>query len=781
MMTDPVSHRCQLSGSERKPLLTLQKGLAAVPSASAMRKPVLLLVALLASAGFIRGATKTPENAPIEITSTGETTYENNLATARDNVAIHVGDTDIYADYARYNSNTHDVELRGHVRIYRGVTFYLADSGVYNVDTKKVRAINGQTESEPYFLSGESVTEISENAYVIKNGTFTTHDAPNSDFHLRARTIRLYEQDRVIFQNVTFYVGKVPIFWWPYMYQSLNDAFSFTVAPAYLSSWGPSLLTQVTFPITDQIKGRFRLDYRGRRGVAIGFDSNIEYGKDNNSWARLKTYYIQDQNPLVNQTATVRKDVPTGRYRLSLEDRTNFTENIYGIADLTKMSDPFVMQDFYQGEFRIDPVPDNVVALTKTDPFYTLTGIARFQANEFFEQTERLPEVVLDIKRHALFGGPIFYEGETGFADLRREFVKDSGFESYGTTRFDTFHQLVYPNTYFGWLSIVPRVGFRGTYYGDTRDLGNTIFTPDPNPLVPDFLLPNPTLANPINFGGDTFRTVFNTGVEASFKFSRTWENVQSRAFGLDGLLHVVQPFTNFSYVSENGPNPISILQFDRFEPSTQLRAIDFPQFTSIDSIEDWTVWRLGVRNRLETRRDDKTITWFELDTFFDVNFDNPYDRTAYSNFFNNIRFTPLPWVSFSVNSQVPAFAKGFTEVDTIAAVQPMADLHVTVGHRYLNGNPFFVDSSLFIVGGYYRLNDNWGVGAQEQYEQATGTLEEQRYSIYRDLTSWVASFGGVIRDNAGVKEYGVLFTLTLKAFPKFGFDLNFDPGSQGQ
>jgi hypothetical protein len=94
-----------------------------------------------------------------------------------------------------------------------------------------------------------------------------------------------------------------PHFWWPYMYQSLDDAFSFTVAPAYLSSWGPSLLTQVTFPITDQIKGRLRLDYRGRRGVAIGFDSNIEYGKDNNSWARLKTYYIQDQNPNLNQTA----------------------------------------------------------------------------------------------------------------------------------------------------------------------------------------------------------------------------------------------------------------------------------------------------------------------------------------------------------------------------------------------------------------------------------------------------------------------------------------------
>jgi LPS-assembly protein len=761
-------------------LLALQEAFDAVPSASAMRKPALLLVSLLASAGLINGEIKTPENVPIEITSTGQTTYENGLATARDNVAIHVGDTDIYADYAQYNSNTHDVEFRGHVRIYRDASFYVAESGVFNTETKKIRAINARTQSQPYFMSGANVSEISEQAYFISNGTFTTHDTPKPDFHLRARTIRVYEKDRVIFQNVTAYVGKVPVFWFPYLYQSLDQAFSFTIAPAFLSTWGPSLLGQVTFPITENVQGRVRLDYRGRRGVAVGFDSRVEYGKDNESWAKLRTYYLQDQNPQLNQTAVPRTAVPTARYRLTLEDRMDFSDSISGIANLTKLSDPYVMQDFYQGEFRVNPVPDNVVALTKTDPVYTLTGIARFQANEFFEQTERLPEVALDIKRHALFGGPIFYEGETGFAELRRQFPQDSGFQNYSSIRFDTFHQLLYPNTYFGWLSIVPRVGFRATYYGETRDLGTTIFTPDPNPLVPDFILPEPTLANPIDFGGDTFRTVFNAGVEASFKISRKWENVQSRAFGLDGLLHVIQPFTNFSYASENGPNPESILQFDRFEPSTQLRAIDFPQFTPIDSIADWTVWRLGVRNKLETRRDDRTMTWLELDTYFDVNFDNPYDRTDYSNLFNDIRFTPLPWMSLSVKSQVPAFAKGFTEIDTSASVQPMANLQLNVGHRYLNNNPFFLDSSLFVVGGYYRLNDNWGIGVQEQYEAATGILEEQRYTIYRDLTSWVASFGGVIRDNLGVKNYGVIFTITLKAFPKFGFDFNVDPTSEG-
>src|SRR5438046_7812458 len=110
-----------------------------------------------------------------------------------------------------------------------------------------------------------------------------------------------------------------------------------------------------------------------------------------------------------------------------------------------------------------------------------------------------------------------------------------------------------------------------------------------------------------------------------------------------------------------------------------------------------------------------------------------------------------------------------------------MAKLHLNVGHRYLNHKPFVPSSSLFTFGVYYRINDNWGVAVSEQYEATTGLLEQQRYAIYRDLSNWVASFGAVVRDNNGVKEYGVLLTFTLKAFPKLGFDLNFDPGGAGQ
>ena len=218
-----------------------------------------------------------------------------------------------------------------------------------------------------------------------------------------------------------------------------------------------------------------------------------------------------------------------------------------------------------------------------------------------------------------------------------------------------------------------------------------------------------------------------------------------------------------------------------RYQPSPQLRPIDFPQFTTIDSIDNWTILRFGVRNRLLTRRDDFTVSWMDIETYMDVNFDNPFDKTQYSNLFNRLNFTPVPWMSFGVSSQVPLFEKGFTEVNTSINVQPIANLQLSFAHRYLNQNPFFDNSSLYVFGGFYRIDDNWGIGISEQYEGTSGVLEQQRYSIYRDLTSWVASVGAIIRDNGGVKEYGVLLTFTLKALPKFSFDLNFDPGGAEQ
>ncbi|HXA09145.1 MAG TPA: LPS assembly protein LptD [Chthoniobacterales bacterium] len=746
-----------------------------------MRKPVFLLLFVLAVSRAAAEDLEGPGTQPVEINATGRMIYENGIATAHDNVSIRFGDTDIYSDYAQYDKAKRTVFLKGHVRIYRGVSLYLAEQATYNLDTKAINADSMRSGTFPYLISGKTVNSDSDQEYLVKNGTFTTHDAAQPDFHMSAQSVRIYENDRVIFKSVTFYVGQIPVFWWPYLYQSLDRSFSYSIAPAYLSSWGFALLGQVTFPIGDHITSTVKLDYRTRRGPAIGFDSEIRYGKGDSSVAKIISYYLQDQNPNLNRTALPREGTPTGRYRLSIQDRTHITDDIEATVDITKLSDAFLLQDFFPAEFRINPQPDNVVAVTKTSPWYTLTVDARFQLNTFFDTTERLPEIALDITRHPLFNGPIFYDGATSVGELNRNFAAGSLFQDYSALRIDSFHQLTYPNTYFGWLAIVPRVGFRETYYSETRNLSLSPLPINPDPNAPEFPLADPTTEPPLHTAGGVFRSVFNAGIEGSFKISQAWDGVQTRALGLDGLRHIIQPFVDYSYVSSPNVDPAEILQFDRVQPSTKLNPIDFPQYTSIDALDNWSIARVGVRNRLQTRRDDLTVSWLELETFVDVNFHDPFEKGDYSNVFNKLTFTPVPWATLVIDSQLPLLANGFTEVDTNINFKPTANTVITLGHRYLNNNPFFLNSSLFTFGGYYRIDDNWGFGILEQYEGATNIFEQQRFSLYRDLTSWVASLGAIIQNNGGVKEYGVLLTFTLKAFPKLGLDLNFDPAGTNQ
>jgi hypothetical protein len=55
------------------------------------------------------------------------------------------------------------------------------------------------------------------------------------------------------------------------------------------------------------------------------------------------------------------------------------------------------------------------------------------------------------------------------------------------------------------------------------------------------------------------------------------------------------------------------------------------------------------------------------------------------------------------------------------------------------------------------------------------GVMEEQRYTLHRDLGNWVAAMGMSARDNRFEEEYGVVFTLTLKDFPSVSLPFDID------
>jgi lipopolysaccharide export system protein LptA len=735
---------------------------------------------------------------PVEITADGNTRFEEGVAIAEDNVQIHYGEYSIYCDYAEYNPETRDVLLVGNIRLYTRDQVLTGQRAMFNLETKQMRALEMSASKSPLLFHAFNFRALSRNEFRVRDALFTTSDSSQPDYSVKARSVRIYRDNRVIFSNSTVYVGKTPIFWFPYVFANINNT-GFEFLPGYDTRWGAYLLTAYNFPIVEGVTGKAKLDLRSKFGPSVGLDSTMKYGKNDRSYGQLRSDFVfedQDVKTVSAPGEPVETDT-TKRYRVSFQQRLFLTDDIYATADINLLSDVDFLEDFYPREFQVNPQPDNVLALTKWDESYTLNLIGRFQVNTFQDVTERLPELVFDFKQQKFFGLPVNYDGETGVANLRRTFSNNpssgqTGYPDYEAVRFDTFHQWSLPNQFFGWLNVAPRAGIRGTYYSKT----GTFLTPpagataiDPITGLVTTAPPTPTALNDpssvLNSGGGAFRVVANYGVEVSAKISKNFERVQSRWLGLDGLRHVVQPYVNYSGVYNFGPAPQDILPFDRVVSSTQLLPIDFPQFTATDSIDTWNIVRLGARQRLETRRDNGTLQWFTLNSFMDVNIDNPYEEGDVSNVFNVIGFNPVPWANLILASQLPVTEAGFTQLDSSIGFMPARDLSFRVGYRYIDGNDFFADNSQVDFYAYWRVNDHWAVSVYEQYEFVSKVLQFQRYLVHRDLSSWVASFGAEVRDNqGGDQEFGLLLVLTLKDAPQvtlpLAFSQNTNPAAPG-
>lgn len=760
-----------------------------------MKKWLLLLLSLLLLSPSLRAQLPSPTDVPVDIES-DNTSFDNGVAIAQGHVVIRYKTTTIYCDYAQYDRDTGDALAKGNVRIYSDGHLFTGERAVYNFLTKELHAADFHGDFYPFNFSTQAFGDIGPNAYQARNATMTTSDSSKPDYYLQAKSVRIYPHDRVIFSNVTLYVGKTPIFWYPYLYQSLQKDTGFVMRPGYESIWGAYLLTEYGFPVSENVNGKLHLDVRSLRGAAGGLDLNYKYGQFGESWGKFISYYANDTKPEKNDTSYIRGPVPSERYRISLQGRSYLTDDVYATMNVNKLSDALFLQDFVPSQFRVDPQPDSVVDITKWSEDYTITGIGRAQLNNFFQTTERLPELDLDIKRQSFMDTPLFFEGDTSVSRLTRDFEKGSPFPDYSTTRVDSFIQFLYPKTYFGWLTFTPRVGVEGTYYSSSGNSGPTIFDFNAGTQTPFFptaqspLSVVPSTPTPLVKHGGLFRPVLTAGFESSFKISRSFDDVESHDWGLDGLRHVIQPYTNFSYVY-TGQNPNKILQFDRINPSTQLPPLDLSEFNSTDAITNWTVWRFGVRNRLETRRDNDVFNWLTLDSFVNVNLREPqypginYRQGTFSNFFNNLTWNPLPWLGASLDSQVPISSKGFTEVNSSLNFMVDPNFRFSVGDAIINDNPFFTNSNLITFSSYYRINDNWALSAREQYETNNHQLQYQSYELHRDLSSWTASFGFYVRDNQvngfGSVDYGVSLVFTLKDYPSISSPISFDPSSSGQ
>jgi LPS-assembly protein len=439
---------------------------------------------------------------------------------------------------------------------------------------------------------------------------------------------------------------------------------------------------------------------------------------------------------------------PTTRYRYFFDHQVDIGDDFNAKAVVNGQSDRNVNHDFFESEFRRDPQPRTFIEATQFWRNFSLDFTAEPQVNSFYRTIERLPDVTLTGLRQQIGNTPFFYETQSSLSYLKyRDGLVPTGAVStnYEAFRADTVHQIVLPETFFGWLNVTPRVGGRFTHYGDPAGIGD--------------------ITAPLD------RWVFNTGAEMSFKASRTWPGLQSELLDMDGVRHIVEPSANYIYVPRPNLQPNQLPQFDSELPSYRLLPVTYPDYNAVDSVDSQNTIRYGLHNKIQTKRAGQVEDVMNWATYTDWRLQPNTGQATFSDLYNDLDFAPRKWVLLTSSTRYNVNGGRWDELYHRLTLQPGEDWSWSLGHRYLVDDPltYGTGNNLILSTFRYRVNEDWGFRLVHQFEARNGQMQEQYYTIYRDLRSWTAALS-VRRRYDGIhgSDYTVAVTFQLKAFPRF-------------
>ncbi len=673
------------------------------------------------------------------------------ISVATNGVVVSFSNIVLTADSIVANDRTGEVMADGNVTIKSRGVLWKGERIIYNFKTAEMQSAHFKTGQNPFFIAGQGLTgNRSNHTYSATNAIVTTDDYAEPAYKIRARRLTIVPNKYFEAREVTVRVGEVPVFYFPYYRRSIGyrvNHFDFT--PGYRSKFGPYLLTTYNWYWEDKLDGAIHMDYRAKRGVAGGPDLGYHLGKFGDG--KIEYYYAQDEKPGRDFNTN---SISEERHRVAFSHLTTIRTNLTIRAVANYQSDPNVDHDFFENEFRHNVQPKSFVEVNHLWPNFTLDLLAQPQVNDFQETVERLPDIKLTALRQQLGETPFYYEGENSVGYYNRRFVDHS--TNFAAARADSFHQVVLPHTFFGWLNVTPRVGGRFTYYGESEGPAATTH--------------------------EELRGVFNTGAEVSFKSSRVWAGAENKLLDVQGLRHIVEPSVNYVYVPRPNVRPPELPQFDYELQSLRTLPIEFPQYNSIDSIDAQNVLRFGLRNRLQTKREGAIENLVNWSLFTDWRLDpNTHQRTM-SPLTSTLEFKPRTWITLQSDTRYDLNDRRLLEAHHHLLLEPNDVWSLSLGHRYLDEHPLNGPGpghNLFTSSLYYRMNENWAARISHHFEARDGTLEEQYYTLYRDLRSWTAALTFRVRDNRDNQEdYTLAVTFSLKAFPRFGLNSDRDKPS---
>lgn len=192
-------------------------------------------------------------------------------------VIARLQDIEIRADVLKIQSQSGDIYAQGEVGFKRGEEVLSGSQLFYNIKEERGIFYNANGVLQSFYVQGEK-TYISKggNNVLLEDIFLTTNLTLNPEFYFTAKKIWFYENQQIVAIGLTYYVGGVPVFYLPVLFQT-DLGTGILTAYGYNSLLGHHFHNTYYFSILpakkgffSQISSRLTFDYYQFNGFLFG-------------------------------------------------------------------------------------------------------------------------------------------------------------------------------------------------------------------------------------------------------------------------------------------------------------------------------------------------------------------------------------------------------------------------------------------------------------------------------------------------------------------------------
>ncbi len=319
-------------------------------------------------------------------------------------------------------------------------------------------------------------------------------------------------------------------------------------------------------------KWTVNLDYYGDRGPAAGTELGYEFGEGYpRHGGRLRGYYVSDTGSEDDTGLPVPRQ---NRGRAHVEHRSRLSPAWRLDGEFYRLSDSGFLREYFEADFEEEKPPESYLLLRYLRNSTYLALLYKEQVNDFLTQLEERPSA--DLQLIALPIGRLVYDGSltVGYYDVEpNDELMPAPLDPPTLLRGFTEHRLGLPFS-AGIFRFDPFVRAVGLAAGKSR-------------------------RTPGAFADSEQSAGAGGGISVSTTLSRAF-GLTSELLELNRLRHVVIPHAGIETLAMSGDSA------------------DFIQMDRNDAIDDATLGTVGLRQRLETKRERdgqwRSVNWIELD-----------------------------------------------------------------------------------------------------------------------------------------------------------------------